>query len=192
MCTYPSSSFGGEVVAPEFIRQHPRTWRSNFDLDGIHERNSKPNRRPELLACAKQLRAQYERVGVIGYCFGGWSSFFLGSKTNNPSPAKCLVDCISAAHPTWLTKEEMDEVAVPVQILAPEHDPAFNPELKEYANRTIPTKGVPYDYQFFPGVEHAFTTRGNPEDTKELRAMVRGKNAQVNWMKEWLHGDKMF
>lgn len=155
-------------------------------------RNSKPKRYPELLACTQQLRAKYERVGVIGYCAGGWSSFRLGSKGNNPSLDQCLVDCISAAHPTWLTKEEIDDINVPVQILAPEHDVAFNPELKAYANAVIPTKGVPYDYQYFPGVEHAFCTRGNPKDMKELRAMVRGKNAQVNWMKEWLHGDKMF
>jgi dienelactone hydrolase len=73
--------------------------------------------------------------------------FPLGIQSHSPP----LVDCISAAHPTWLTKEEIDDIGVPVQILAPEVDPAFTPELKAYANSVIPTKGVPYDYQFFPG-----------------------------------------
>jgi dienelactone hydrolase len=99
-----------------------------------------------------------------------------------------LVDCVSAAHPTWLTKEEVDDISVPVQILAPEFDPAFTPELKAYATSVIPTKSVSYDYQFFPGVEHVFATRENPNDEKERRAMVRGKNVQVAWMREWLHG----
>lgn len=125
----------------------------------------------------------------MGYCFGGWSSFALGSRSLNPSDSP-IVDCISAAQPTWLTKEEIDDIGVPVQIIAPEMDPTFTPELKEYASRVIPTKGVPYDYQFFPSVEHAFVTRGDPNKPHERRAMVRAKNAQVHWMKEWLQGDK--
>ena len=81
----------------------------------------------------------------------------------------------------------MDVVSVPVQILAPEIDPMFTPELKTYANGVIPTLGVPYDYQYFPGVEHAFGTRGLSGDGgKEMRALERGKRAMVAWMREWL------
>ena len=40
------------------------------------------------------------------------------------------MDCISTAHPSWLTEEEIEGVGVPVQILAPEIDPVFTPELK--------------------------------------------------------------
>jgi dienelactone hydrolase len=100
------------------------------------------------------------------------------------------VSGISTAHPTLLTKEEIDGIGVPVQICAPEVDNAFTPELKAYANEVIPTKGVPYDYQYFPGVEHAFATRGNLDDEKEKRAMLRAKRAQVGWMREWLHGEE--
>lgn len=81
----------------------------------------------------------------------------------------------------------MDNIGVPVQICSPEIDAAFTPELKAYANEVIPTTGVPYDYQYFPGVEHAFATRGNLEDERERRAMVRCKRAQIGWMREWLH-----
>jgi dienelactone hydrolase len=138
-----------------------------------------------MLSCAKELRSQYKRVAAIGYCYGAWAVFQLGSKAHSP----LLVDCISVAHPSWLTKEEMEGVGVPVQIVAAEIDPAFNPELKAYANSVLPTKGLPYDYQFFPGVVHSFSTRGDPENEREKRSLVRAKNASVNWMKEWLHGD---
>lgn len=96
---------------------------------------------------------------------------------------------ISAAHPTWLTKEEIDRIGVPVQIVAPEHDNAFSPELKRYANEVIPTRGVPYDYQYFPGVVHSFATRGSLTEKGEREAMLRAKRAQVAWMREWLHGN---
>jgi dienelactone hydrolase len=171
------------VISPDIIRDRSR-W-GEFDLKAFGETNAKQVRWPELLSCAQALRAKYKRVGVIGYCYGGWSLFCLGSKLHSPR----LVDCISTAHPTWLTKEEIDNIGVPVQIVAPEIDPVFTAELKAYANSVIPTKGLAYDYQFFPGVEHAFATRGNPGDEKERRAMVRAKNAQVAWMKEWLHED---
>jgi hypothetical protein len=70
--------------------------------------------------------------------------------------------------------------------MAPEIDPMFTPELKELSNRVIPTLGVPYDYQFFPGLEHAFAIRGDPGNEAERRGMARAKNAAVYWLKEWL------
>jgi dienelactone hydrolase len=143
-------------------------------------RNTKDIRRPEIHAVAKALRDKYKGLGAVGYCFGGWAVFSLASTTD-------LVDCIATAHPTWLTKEEIDAVSVPVQILAPEVDLSFHQELKDHCHKVIPTRDVAYDYQFFPGVEHAFATRGNLKDVTELRAMTRAKNAVVGWMRLWLH-----
>lgn len=174
-------------MSPEVLADRSR-WAKEFDLKGWTTRNGKEQRWEEILEVAKALRAKYKRVGVIGYCFGGWSSFRLGAKSLNPH-GNPLVNAISTAHPTWLTKEEMDDVAVPVQIVAPETDHVFNPELKAYAKEVIPTKSVPFDYQHFPGVEHSFATRGNPANDRERKAMVRAKRVQVAWVKEWLHGD---
>ncbi|KAF2730343.1 endo-1,3-1,4-beta-D-glucanase [Polyplosphaeria fusca] len=179
---YMPDFFGGEVVDPAILKAGPPF---AFDLEAWHKRNWKDVRWPEISACAAALREKHARVGVIGYCYGGWSSFQLGSSAHTPR----LVDAISAAHPTWLTKEEIDAIGVPVQICAPEMDPTFTPELKRYANEVIPTKGLPYEYVFFPGVAHGFATRGDPGQEREWAAMLRGKRAQVNWMKEWLHGD---
>lgn len=159
---------------------HPK-----YDHKAFVSRNSKEIRWPEIKRAAEDLRMLHNRTGVIGYCFGGWSSFSLGSSQFTPR----LVDCISAAHPTFLTREEMDNIGVPVQIVAPEKDPVFNPELKKYANEVIPTKGLPYDYSFFPRVEHAFVTRGDLKKDGERVAMLRAKRVQVGWMREWLHGD---
>lgn len=66
----------------------------------------------------------------------------------------------------------------------------FTHELKTYARETIPTKNVPFDYQHFPGVGHAFATRGKLEEEGERRSMLRAKRAQVAWMREWLHAEE--
>ena len=97
------------------------------------------------------------------------------------------MDCISTAHPSVLKTEEVDAVAVPVQILAPETDPQLTPELKAYVNKVIPTLNVEYDYQFFPGLSHGFAARCDENDPKEKKGLERAKNAAVGWFAQQLH-----
>lgn len=100
---------------------------------------------------------------------------------------KNLVDCISTAHPSLLTKEDIDAVAVPVQIIAPEHDPALTSELKAHANSVIPTLGLEYDYQYFPGLSHGFSVRCDRSDVKQKDGQERAKNVAVAWFAQFLH-----
>jgi hypothetical protein len=44
----------------------------------------------------------------------------------------------------------------------------FTPELKEFSNKVIPTLGVPYDHQYFLGVEHSFATRGDQQSEADV------------------------
>lgn len=148
---------------------------------GFIGRNSKDIRGPEIFACAKELRQQYKKVGAIGYCYGGWACFQLGAN-------KDLVDCISMAHPSLCTEDEIKNVSVPVQIMAPETDPQFTPELKEFSNKTIPTLGVEYDYQYFPGLVHGFAVKGDQNDPAQKKGLERAKNAAVFWFAQHLHG----
>jgi hypothetical protein len=54
----------------------------------------------------------------------------LGAKEHDPP----LVDCVVCAHPSWITKEDIDGFGgAPVQFLAPEIDTMFPPELKMHA-----------------------------------------------------------
>ena len=147
-------------------------------------RNSKQARGPEMAALARFLRTQHRRLGAIGFCYGGWAVFQLGARVADGGVP--LVDCISTAHPTFLEKEEMLNVGVPVQILAPEKDPKFTEELKAFAVAEIPKLGLAFDYQYFPGLEHGFAVRGNRNDEAETRGLERAMRAAVGWFREWL------
>ena len=92
-----------------------------------------------------------------------------------------LVDAISTAHPSWLTKEEIAGTRVPTQLIAPEHDMQLNPELKSYANSTIPTLGVEYEYRYFPSQIHAFATKADDKVPGEKQAANRAARAVVGW-----------
>lgn len=98
-----------------------------------------------------------------------------------------LVDCISTAHPSFLLTSEIDAVSVPVQILSPENDPLYTEDLKAYSNKVIPTLGIEYDYQYFPGLAHGFATRGDPNNDVQKKGLERAKNAVVYWFAQHLH-----
>ena len=107
--------------------------------------------------------------------------FRLGAKSNP------LVDCISTAHPSLSTKEEVEALGVPTQIIAPETDTQLTPEMKDFVNKTIPTLGLEYDYQYFPGLVHGFATRGDHRNHLQKNGLERAKNVAVNWLIQYLH-----
>jgi dienelactone hydrolase len=177
---YIPDIFGGEALPFEPIINE--RWHE-FDLMGYMTKNARELREPEIFECAQALRAKYKKVGAVGFCYGGWASLRLGAKEHKPP----LVDCIAIGHPSLLTKKDIDELAVPIQILAPEIDPAFTAELKTHCFEIVPKLGLPFDYQHFPGVVHCCFIRGDPGKPGERQAMARGKNAVVNWLKQFLH-----
>lgn len=175
---YVPDFFAGEVIDSELLIND--RW-DKIDLAGFGYRHRREVREPEIFECAKALRQQYKKLGAVGYCFGGWAAFRLGG-------AAKLVDVISVGHPSLLTKEDIDGITVPVQVLAPEIDPVYTPELKLHTFQTVPKLGVPLDYQHFPGVVHASLVRGDERKPGERAAMIRGKNALVAWQSQFLKG----
>ncbi|KAJ5819456.1 Alpha/Beta hydrolase protein [Penicillium riverlandense] len=179
---YVPDFFGGEVLDFDLIAAEKF---DQLDLKGFIERNGREQREPEIFDCARALRQQlgYKKVGAVGYCYGGWASLRLGAKEHTSVP---LVDCIAIGHPSLLIKRDIDEVAVPVQILAPEIDKAYTTELKLHTFEALQRLNVPFDYQHFPGVVHACLVRGDEKKPGERAAMERGKNAVVAWFGQFL------
>lgn len=204
--------FGGEVLSSSAILAGRS---KDLDMVGFRQRNSRERREREIVACARALKGDgedggYERVGAVGYCWGGWGVLRLagmtvavassgensvgegeGKEEGNQQP---LVDAVVAGHPSWLTKSDIDGVNVPIMFLAPETDGQFTDELKEYAFRTlvlgqggpVGRKKVPVEYVHFPGVKHGCLTKGDERVEGEREAMVRGKDAAVQWFRQWL------
>lgn len=154
--------------------------RAKFDIGAFIGRHGKDKRFPTMKAHAESLKSKFPKVGAVGYCYGGWACFQLGA---DPS----LIDAITVHHPSLLTKEEIDNIKVPVQINAPENDHAYSEELKEYSNKVIPTKNVPYEYVYYPGVAHGFAAKGDPNNKVQKDALERAKRATVNFFNEFLH-----
>ena len=86
-----------------------------------------------------------------------------------------------------LEKQDICNIDVPTQLIAPEFDHMFTQELKTFSMEALPTAGVAYDYQYFPGLEHGFAIRGDLKKAGERAGMEKAKNAVSLWMRQWLH-----
>lgn len=179
---YVPDFFGGEVLDFDLIKAEKF---AELDLGPFLARHSRENREPEIFECARALKRDlgFEKVGAVGYCYGGWASFRLGAKEHR------LVDCISVGHPSLLERKDVDEVDVPVQLLAPEIDMAFPLDFKMYTVETLLKLNVPFDYQHLPGVVHGCLVRGDETKAGERAAMERGKDAAVAWFRQWLKNE---
>ncbi|EAA32437.1 alpha/beta-hydrolase [Neurospora crassa] len=190
--------FGGFVCPPELVLEE--RW-GEIDIARFMKENAREVREPEIFAFAKALKSAegggFEKVGAVGYCYGGWAIFRLAAAEHEEGSGdseghgKKLVDAVTTGHPTFVTKEDIERVSknVPVQVLAPEFDQRYTEELKTHTFVTLQKLGVPFEYSHFPGVHHGCFIRGDERKEGEREAMVRGKNAAVAWMKQWLHSN---
>jgi dienelactone hydrolase len=185
---YLPNFFGDEVIPIDDILAG--RW-DKIDVPGMTARNSREVREPEIVAFAKVLREKYDKVGAIGFCYGGWAVLRLAAGEFGPKEGEAgrgLVDCISMAHPSMVKEADIQGLGhVPVQVLAPEIDRVYTAELKTFTFTTLQKKGVPFDYQHFPGIEHGGLARGDESKKGEREAMVRGKDAAVAWFRQCLH-----
>ncbi|KAM7189558.1 Alpha/Beta hydrolase fold [Naviculisporaceae sp. PSN 640] len=187
---YLPDFFEGLVIDSTLIAQERF---DKIDLAGFHQKNSRDIREPEVFAWARYLRQslRYEKLGAVGFCFGGWACFRLAAQEHEDNGGEKLVDCIAPGHPTWLTEADVDGASpnIGVQILSTEINMPFNKELKSYTWNKLQEKGVKFEWVHFPGIRHGGLVRGDENIQGEREAMVRAKDKVVAFMGEWLGTD---
>ncbi|KAI1115794.1 putative hydrolase [Nemania sp. NC0429] len=182
------------VYVPDFFGGWEADWKlveeerfAEMDFGSFMKDNARDVRAPEIEACAKALKDSthgFKRLGAIGFCYGGWAVCHLGSRERGGG---ALVDVVSFGHPTFLVKEDIANLAVPIQMLAPELDHAFTAELKRYAFETLLGLGLPFEYVHYPGIKHGGLVRGSEAVAHERDAMAAAKNSAVAWFRRHLH-----
>ncbi|KAI0017016.1 dienelactone hydrolase family protein [Xylariomycetidae sp. FL0641] len=181
VAVYLPDFFGGDAV-PAAVARGGRS-ASSFDLAGFVQRHWRDVHEGAILQAARALRGAFARVGAVGFCYGGWAVCRLAAREHR------LVECAVMAHPSLLVKADLDAVAAPLLVLAPEHDDVYGPDLKRhtFAALTAPSSpGVEFAYRHFPGVGHGCLVRGDADNPGERDAMLRGMSCAVEWLREFL------
>jgi dienelactone hydrolase len=139
--------------------------------------NTTEKRFPQILAVAKELKSQYERVFVVGYCWGGWGACMLAAIPG-------LIAGVSLNHPSKLEiPGDLERLTAPTLIVAPYNDNAFSQESRIIAEKIFDKK-VKAEKKFFkivvyPGFDHGFAARGDTSDSFTEEAVQDAKTETV-------------
>lgn len=118
-----------------------------------------------------------EKVGTIGFCFGGRYSILM---------AHGKVDAAYACHPSLVAiPGDFDPVTKPLSIAVGTKDSLLddksNDQIKEILDKKQNTEVVKYQDQI-----HGFSLRGDWSSDKDKKAMDDALKQGVNWFKQYL------
>jgi len=106
-----------------------------------------------------QLRANgITKLGVEGFCFGGWYVVELGNANNKDHP----VDAVVATHPSMLKLPMVEALGKPAQFNCAEHDSMFPTNgLRTQSEEVLKKKDFRVEFFDYPGTSHGFAMRGD-------------------------------
>ncbi|KAF9473996.1 dienelactone hydrolase endo-1,3,1,4-beta-D-glucanase [Pholiota conissans] len=147
----------------------------------ISNRPSVVNRR--LISFMELIRdkKKYEKIGMVGYCFGGSTCVRMGS-TN-------MVNSIIIAHPGKFTLDQVKAIKVPTSWICAEDDMFFPDALRdqseaEFASRKNKDNFVDYEFKIYKGTAHGFASRPNLELQEIKQAYEEAFEQTVAWFKK--------
>ncbi|KAI0004577.1 dienelactone hydrolase endo-1-3,1,4-beta-D-glucanase [Russula compacta] len=133
----------------------------------------------------KKIKSEkgYDKIGAVGYCFGGAIAARLGATDS--------VNTIVIAHPAKLTAEQMRAIKVPTSWALAEEDMSFKDKDVQTA-RTIfkeqeeKPDHVDYEFQIWKGTAHGFAVRPNLEVPEVKEGYEGALDQTVAWFKKTL------
>lgn len=125
----------------------------------------------------------YERIGAVGYCFGGGIAGRIGSTD--------LVNTIVIAHPSGLKPAQIRAIKVPTSWLLAEDDMGFkSKDVKSAQSMFREREGRPdhvdYEFKIWNGTAHGFAVRPNLEVPEVKAGYEGGLDQTVAWFKKTL------
>jgi len=169
-----SKALNAKVVVPDFFRGNERdinNWPPTTP-EGQAERKAffedigdAKKWLPELVAVANALRKEgFEKVGAIGYCWGGKLSILAGTSPD-------AFDAVAVVHPAFLANEDADNLAVPIGFYPTKDEPK---EVCEYIREVVSKKpfASKNSLHHFETVPHGFASAraklSDPENKKQF------------------------
>ncbi|KAF5389175.1 hypothetical protein D9757_003524 [Collybiopsis confluens] len=128
-----------------------------------------------------QSEKNYEKLGAVGYCFGGTIAVKMAATTVFRSIVVC--------HPGSLSEKEIEAIKIPSAWACAEEDIAFKPRIRRRAEEILAErKGkdtfVDYEFKDYKGTVHGFAARPNLE-YDEVKAGFEGALEQtIQWFEK--------
>ena len=154
------------------------------------------------LEYARKVKAELPpgaKLGVAGFCWGGYQSINLCAQPTVEGGSEKLIDAQFCAHPSGLNAPNDIVNAVTkfksaVSIAHANVDFALpTPKIEEaeailrqQAGHGDGENGFNYQIKIYEGVGHGFAVRAKPGDSKEADGADEAKAQAIAWFKKWL------
>ncbi|KAK0431542.1 dienelactone hydrolase endo-1,3,1,4-beta-D-glucanase [Desarmillaria tabescens] len=122
----------------------------------------------------------YDKIGAVGYCFGGATAIRFGSTG--------FFDTLVICHPGRFSIDELKAIKVPSSWVCAEDDMIVNHDFRLKAEAAMAERkdGVVYEFRDYKGTTHGFAARPNI-DYPEVKEAYEGALQQtVDWFKKTL------
>ncbi|KAI5071479.1 hypothetical protein GOP47_0013730 [Adiantum capillus-veneris] len=172
------ASAGYFVVVPDLFNNDPYNPATSFDA---WIQNHQPL---DLVPGAKQViellyKKGFSSVGAVGFCWGAKVVVEL-AKGNS-------LKAVVVAHPSLVTVQDIQEVEIPIAILAAEFDTITPPAIIEQFRDVLEAKPEIKSFvQIYPGVAHGWTIRYDLDNPEEVAAAEEAQTKMIVWLDKFL------
>ena len=128
------------------------------------------------------LRIQYcTYIAASRYCFG--APYVCDALANGTVTAGAF------AHPAFLKEHHFSNLKKPLFLSCAEADFTFNTRSRNRAVDIMIEGKKDFQVQLFPGIEHGFALRGNPDNAYERYTKEQSLKGIAEWFDFWLSQD---
>jgi dienelactone hydrolase len=138
---------------------------------------------PQILNLTRPRTQQ--KVGAVGYCFGG--KYVI----RHLRPDQGKFDASFTAHPSFVDDAEVNDLKGPLSIAAAETDAIFPSDKRHHTEDLLKNLGFPYQINLYAGVEHGFAVRGDVSDQRKMYAKEAAFLQAVQWFDYHLKGEAL-
>lgn len=153
------------------------------------------NAYPSILAYARAVRAELPpggKIGVAGFCWGGWPATKLCVETAVPGGSERLIDAQFNGHPSFIAEtpemvvDAIKTFKVPYAMAVAELDFQFDKDVADKTEATVreaigesggPSGGV-YEFRLYKGCRHGFCV-------KAAESQMAGYHDAVKQATDW-------
>lgn len=155
---------------------------------------------PEIIRYARAMKKDLPdggKLGVCGFCWGGYGSTNLCKVPLEDEGSTALIDAQFTGHPSFMTMPDMfvDNIKafkVPFSAAIAETDNQVNEKLALEAEAALREKVGPaeenrYEIKIYKGAAHGFCVRNRPTVKEEADASEAACKQAVDWFNKYLN-----
>jgi len=172
--------FNHEALDPAIMEMEPQQRAALFG-PFLGKQGPPDGKIPIFESVIKELKEQQnvEKIGIIGYCYGGRISALLAS---TDKATACAI-----GHPSKIKiPEEIESMKVPTLWLCAETDQSFPTSDRKAAEEVLVKRGMKSIFKDYPGTTHGFACRGDPKDEKVEKAKADALQSAIHFFKHQL------